>query len=134
MLGGGLVILGSLFLLAPRGVRQADPPPDLTGCYEASGAPRIEIDKSRLHVMQRPALSLPYKVEFNKGWALSLDASLDLVARGADTSIASRPGHGQYVFVTREGELPPSPREFTLHEKSGEYSVRYVLTGIRCAV
>jgi hypothetical protein len=75
---------------------------------------------------------MDYKVEFIKGWALSLDDSLDLVVRGSSVSISSRPGHGQYVFFSREGEWTPPIAGFTLYDKAGAYSVRYALTGHRC--
>lgn len=134
MLGGGLAIVVVLLLLAPRGAKQENLPPDLTGCYEAASAPKIEIDKDSLRVIQRPALALPYKVEFNKGWALSLDASLDLVVRGTAVSIASRPSHGRFVFFTHEGELAPPTPGFTLYDVDGAYALRYALSGTRCAL
>ena len=133
LLVAGFVILSVLFLLAPRVVNQQKPP-NYAGCYEAAGAPKIEIARDSLRIAQQPALSMPYKVEYIKGWALSLDSSLDLVVRGSAVTIASRPGHGQNVFFIREGEWAPSNPGFTLDDETGQYSVRYTRTGARCIV
>ena len=130
--GAALLLAGGLIWLAPMKSSPPPQPPAYLGCYKSDGGPPILVDDKRLHVLQEPALALPYALQFVKGWALVVDGGLaaDLAPKGAGRLRSG--SNSVYVFLNREGEIAPMRPQFKVFDSKRLLAITYRWSAIRC--
>lgn len=133
LLAGGVAILAALFFFFPQHISPPPPPPSVLGCYSARGGPNILVDHRKLRVLQAVPIEMGYKLEYRKGWALSIDRWLNFVV-GANGSIKVVLGSdfGQFLFISREGEVASREPGFYLIDRDSGLSIHYHWTGAAC--
>ena len=130
--GAALLLAVGLIWLAP--MKSSSPPQPLTylGCYKSDGEPPILVDDRTLHVLQEPALDLPYSLEYMKGWALVVENGLaaDLGSEGGGRL---RSGSSSvYMFLNREGEFASKRPQFKVFDTKRSLSITYLWSGVSC--
>jgi hypothetical protein len=123
------VVLGLSLLSGSRNLE----PPKVTGCYITPNGPYILVDQRTLHVLQARPVNVPYKLEYHKGWTLTLDTWLNF-RRLPNGSIEVIPGpdFGEFLFVSHEGVASDPKAGFDLiNHGDGEF-VHYTPTGQDC--
>ena len=128
LLFGG-VILGLSFMSGSRNVE----PPKVTGCYTSLNGPNILVDQHLVRVLQPEPLNVPYKLEYIKGWSLTVERWLDF-QRDTDGSFTIVPGpdFGEVLFVSREGVVSdPNPGFDLVNHGDGTF-VHYSPSGDAC--
>ena len=130
--GAALLLAVGLIWLAPMRSSPPPQPPAYLGCYKSDGGPPILVDDKRLHVLQEPALTLPYTLEYIKGWVLLVDNGLaaDLHPKGAgqlhsDTSTV-------YLSLNFEGEVASVRPQFEVFDSMRLLAITYRWSGLRC--
>lgn len=128
-----IMMIAAIVFFFPQKVQPPPDPPSVVGCYAAAGAPDILVDHTHLRVLQRPVLDVPYRLEYHKGWAFSLDRWVGIV-NSADSDLRVTPGSasGQFLYVSRELEVSPPKPEFNLFDHDGRLAVRYRWAGTAC--
>jgi hypothetical protein len=125
----GGVVLGMSLLSGSRNLNT----PQVTGCYITPNGPDILVDQRTLHVHQVRPLNVPYKLEYIKGWSLTLDRWLDF-RRLSDGSIEVIPGpdFGEFLFLSHEGVVADPKAGFDIVNHGDGVFVHYTPAGKGC--
>lgn len=129
-----LTIAGTLALFIPRKVSQLPAPPwGVTGCYTATGAPEIFVESSGLHILQSPPVEIPYKLEYHKGWAITIDSWLEPQpdANGG-VKIVPIAKSGEFLQLSRELEVASKAPGFNVLSRGAGPNLQYEWTGANC--
>ena len=133
-LGIALAIILALLVFAP--LEHHEPPPSsvpLYGCYSTPQGPDILIDKAVLTVLQDPPIRLKSSLIFQKGWTFEIERWLNpSQSMSGSIKIQLGPDIGEFLTISREGEIASKIPRFTLFDRNNTQSIIYEWSGVSC--
>jgi hypothetical protein len=128
-------IIGFLLLALNTTPRNSPKPHGpLLGCYSTPGGPDMLFEATKVTVLQIGyRLEVKQSLEYHKGWAFSLERGLGwLITVKKRLLVDYSAKSGEFLFLSREGEVASRIPSFQLNAIGQLLAIRYVRSGDFC--